>query len=293
MRYLVTLCETNSFSKTAELHYISTSSCSRKIRSLEDEMGCMLFVRDSHGVTPTPAGMEMRDVARRMISMIDHLDRSKLEMQDGTYGQISLALDALDSGKVIEPYLKHFLNEYPQIKLAFHSATITNIETGLLNHTYDAGILIRPKGYEYPHFDYVVLKTMAIRAYVHKDHPLAERGAVTLEELVDWEIVLFDRNRSPAIYDHIIKVLYNTISLTWIHTVDRVGLMQTMCAVNQCVGICFSAEMGADGERFKELQICGVSDEFEYVLAVKKGLRKAPVQQLCRMLAKRGKPLQI
>ncbi len=292
LRYLVTLCDTRSFSKTAELHYISTSACSRKIRNLEEELGCELFLRNSHSVTPTAAGMEMRDVARRMIQMVGHLDKNSLRGEEGTCGQIGVALDFLDCGTEIEADLKEFLRQHPQIELVFKSATMTQIETGLLDHTYDAGLLIRPAGYEHQHFKCVQLKKMGVIACVHKDHPLANRNSIALDDLLDWEIILFDRNRSPYIYDHIIRELYRKISLTWIRTVDTVNLMQTMCSVNRCVGICFPNEIRADKEKFRTLPICGVSDAFEYVFAIKKGLSNACVQQLYEMLEKNRGSLQ-
>lgn len=284
LRYLVTLCETRSFSKTAELHYISTSTCSRKIRNLEEETGYTFFIRDSHTVTPTPAGLEMRDIAKRMLSMINHLDKSDLERMDGTYGQIRLAMDPWDRGTAIEPYLAAFLQQNPRSELVFKSATMAQIETGLLNHTFDAGLLIRPKGCADRRLDYAVIKAMGLVAWVHKDHPLACRSSVMLNDLVNCRIALFDRNRSPLIYDHIIAQMNRRISLTWICHVDHANHMLMMCCVNKYVGICSPIEVDADRKDFKVLPICDEPDAFEYVIAIKKGLRNEHVRSLCRMI---------
>jgi DNA-binding transcriptional LysR family regulator len=47
MKYFVTLCKTKSFTKTAELLYITQPAISRQIYALEEEIGTRLIIRDS------------------------------------------------------------------------------------------------------------------------------------------------------------------------------------------------------------------------------------------------------
>lgn len=57
--YLV-LAETLSFSRTAELTYITQPALSRHIAAIEEEMGGTLFDRTTHSVALTPAGEAVR-----------------------------------------------------------------------------------------------------------------------------------------------------------------------------------------------------------------------------------------
>ena len=45
-----------SFTKAAEDCHVAQATISRQITMLEEELGCKLFDRDSHGVQPTSAG---------------------------------------------------------------------------------------------------------------------------------------------------------------------------------------------------------------------------------------------
>lgn len=65
--------ERGSLSRTAAALYISHSTVSRAIASLEREVGAELFFRDSRGVSLTPAGELMLDGAVRILNMEEQL----------------------------------------------------------------------------------------------------------------------------------------------------------------------------------------------------------------------------
>lgn len=57
IRYFLVLAEELHFWKTAEKVYVSQSSLSRQIQSLEEELGVTLFERDKRNVKLTDAGV--------------------------------------------------------------------------------------------------------------------------------------------------------------------------------------------------------------------------------------------
>lgn len=66
----LSLAETHSFSRSAELRGVTQSAFSRRIRALEDWLGAPLVNRDSVPVTLTPEGRLFRETAEEAVRMI-------------------------------------------------------------------------------------------------------------------------------------------------------------------------------------------------------------------------------
>lgn len=96
IRYFLTLADTLSYTKAAQQLYISQSMLSRHIKSLESELGVVLFSRNTHGVALTPAGVFMANGLRSINSEYTFLlDQAK----NTTYGvKESLRIGVLVSG---------------------------------------------------------------------------------------------------------------------------------------------------------------------------------------------------
>jgi DNA-binding transcriptional LysR family regulator len=92
----LSLAETHSFSRSAELRSVTQSAFSRRIRALEEWLGTDLLCRNNYPVTLTPEGVAFRETAEEAVRMIQ---ASRAEFRDQTRsrgGEISfLALHSL------------------------------------------------------------------------------------------------------------------------------------------------------------------------------------------------------
>ena len=88
LRYLksfVTLARLLNFSEAAREMCVTQSTFSQTIKQLEDELGSLLFFRNSHEVALTEAGMELLPFAEKTIQMAEQtqtIEKAK-EYQDG------------------------------------------------------------------------------------------------------------------------------------------------------------------------------------------------------------------
>lgn len=92
----LTLAETRSFSRSAEMRGVTQSAFSRRIRALEEWLGTGLLSRDSYPVTLTPEGVLFRETAEEVVRMI-HARRAEFrDHSRNRGGEISfLALHSL------------------------------------------------------------------------------------------------------------------------------------------------------------------------------------------------------
>lgn len=73
LRVFLTLADTKSFTRAAERLFVSHSTVSRCLSSLEDELGARLVERDNRVLGLTPAGERLRERAQELLRLADEM----------------------------------------------------------------------------------------------------------------------------------------------------------------------------------------------------------------------------
>lgn len=73
LRAVVVIAEEGALVRAARRLHISQPPLTRKLRALEDELGVALFERAARGMTPTPAGTQLLEDARAILTAVDRI----------------------------------------------------------------------------------------------------------------------------------------------------------------------------------------------------------------------------
>ena len=71
LRYIITISETGSLNKAADLLYVSQPSLTSSVKELEKELGITIFNRSGRGVTLTNDGAEFLLYAKQIYSQYE------------------------------------------------------------------------------------------------------------------------------------------------------------------------------------------------------------------------------
>ncbi len=191
-RYFAAVAQNMSFSKAADLLFISQSALSKAIRSLETELKTDLFIRSGKKLALTRSGEVLLPYA---IEMVQHFDRSCQQVMH----QLGLSNEKLVIG--IPPtagfiffhlVIQRFREAYPDTELVIEEGASKSVVKQLMAMQQDLGVVIEPclndRLIKYP-----VVQSEAV-AVVPKTHPLANRGTIDLAELKDEQFFTISEN---------------------------------------------------------------------------------------------------
>lgn len=146
LKALVTVVETGSVTRAAEVLRLVQPAVTRQIRSLENELGVPLFERTRHGMQPTPAGLSLTDRARRALGELDRA-RAELAVAPGTVtGIVSVGLLDSTDELLSESLAATILREYPGIELRMIVAYSGHLQQWLDDGDLDLSLLYNLPG---------------------------------------------------------------------------------------------------------------------------------------------------
>lgn len=175
----------------AELH-IAQPALSKQISQLEQELGVALFDRVGRNVRLTEAGEALLPHARAVMAQVEAARAEMAERIGLSRGRATVGTPPTVGTQLLPPVLAAFNRRYPGIELRLHEAGVQTLldllETGLT----DVAVVTLPVDDE--HLTVVPLFTEEMVVAVWKEHPLADREAVSIDEFADAPWVLSPEN---------------------------------------------------------------------------------------------------
>ncbi len=185
----IALADYRNFTKAAERNFISQSSLSRSVASLESSLGVKLLERNTRYVTLTEAGEYLRDEGSRILDELYLLEIRLKDMSEGKIGHLS----ALVSDFIYTPFsdLCHqFTEQYPRVDIELETDKSWVVPDRIDMREADIGLTFAN---ELGNADlgFHKLASSPICVLVPPFHPLAERDSISIRELDDSEMLYF------------------------------------------------------------------------------------------------------
>ena len=119
---VVTVAEVGSITGAARLLHLVQPSVTRQVRMLEDELGVALFDRTATGMSPTPAGRQLVERARRVLQEVERARAELRPATDGLTGIVTVGLLESVVEIVAEPLVRAVAERHPGIELRLLTA---------------------------------------------------------------------------------------------------------------------------------------------------------------------------
>jgi len=188
LEVFLAVAETGSFSRAAEATFITQSTVSQHISSLEAEFDLKLLDRTGKGAYPTEGGRILLEQARQIVSKARGVPSVMKRFKGLEEAVLKMGASNIPGNYVIPAALSSFLERYPgvtcTILLGDSWETLDRlkneqIEVGIIGTFFDEkGIDFKPVGR-----DKIVL-------IVKRNHPWAERKSIRPKELLSERYII-------------------------------------------------------------------------------------------------------
>ena len=190
LRECVHLASTLSFTKTAKHYYITQPVLSKHISNIEKEVGFKLFTRGKNGVHLTSVGRSfVTDLSDVLDSYDDALERASF-LASGKNSTINMAYLFGASIRILPGALKEFRRKHPHTEVKYSSVEIDVVPNLFDSNKIDFAITSDLNKFDDERFNWINLYQDSLCLVAPKNHILAKKEIIEIEDLIGQEIVL-------------------------------------------------------------------------------------------------------
>jgi LysR family hydrogen peroxide-inducible transcriptional activator len=190
LRYAVAVADERHFGRAAAACHVSQPSLSAQVRELESRLGTPLFERGPRGVLLTPAGEELVERARRVLTEVDDLMVAADRVGDPLAGPFHLGVIPTVAPYLVPAFVTRLRRDLPGVELHLRELQTERLIEALVAGRIDAGVLALPV--DHAGIEAAELYTEPFLLAAPEGHRLATRGSCGPEDLATEPLVLLE-----------------------------------------------------------------------------------------------------
>lgn len=176
-----TVVELKSFSRAAEVLFLSQPTVTSHIMALEKRLGVKLLDRTTRKVKPTPAGELLYKHAKALLAEHEAMLQELSQFQGGLTGRLVFGASTIPAHYLLPPLMAKFRKQFPQTRLLMRVSSSSQILEGVINGELEMGVV--GMTLDAPNLRFVPLWSDEIVLIVHPEHEWAKRSFVPISEL--------------------------------------------------------------------------------------------------------------
>jgi DNA-binding transcriptional LysR family regulator len=236
LRILKAVATEKSFTKAAEILYISQPSLSKQIKTLEKNLDILLINRENNKISLTENGKVFLQYSERILALCEESCRALIDLKNGDRGNLTVGASQTIGTYLMPRFLALFAQNYPQINLKVQVNSTRIIAKNVLNREVDIAVV----GGEIP---YELRKKLQVEDFVEdelsliipKSHPFAKKKIINKDDLYHLNFITLNSNstirrfidnvlRQNDIETKQLKIIMQLNSIEGIKTAVSLGL---------------------------------------------------------------------
>jgi DNA-binding transcriptional LysR family regulator len=197
LRIIKALASEHSFTRAAEILFISQPSLSKQLKALENRLGVLLINRTNSKISLTDAGKLFLQYSERILALCEESCRALNDLQQGERGNLTVGASQTIGTYLMPRVLALFAQSYPQISLKVQVDTTRIIAKNVVDTIVDIAVV----GGDVPEN---LKKNLEIESFVEdelsliipKSHPFAKKSKkiINKEDLYHLNFITLNPN---------------------------------------------------------------------------------------------------
>lgn len=181
LKYFIGVVQQKSFTKAAEYFFVSESTISKSVRSLEKEYNVQLIDRHSKNIRLTPEGRVFYQSATKIMQNYTNETLKLHNALKNTRGSLRVGIPPVTITACFSSILYQYRHKYPDIHLEIMEVGANTAHQLVEDGRLDIGVIIRP--FEDKNYVTIPVLTSEVILLVPSTHPLACMPSVTFSQL--------------------------------------------------------------------------------------------------------------
>jgi len=204
LKYFCVLAEELHFRRAAGRLAISQPPLSASIKSLEEELGVQLLLRNSKSVQLTTAGAAFLVEAQEILARVARVGDVARDADAGARGRLDIGVASSLLYREVPEILAKFRRETPAVDLFLHELStaeqLDKVAGGRLHAAFVHGSTPPAQ------LESLALRSDSFVLCLPELHPLARNSAIDLRELSEEKFVMFAREDAPSNHDNVTAI---------------------------------------------------------------------------------------
>jgi LysR family transcriptional regulator, transcriptional activator of the cysJI operon len=188
------LAETLSFSRAAELNFVTQSAVSQQVRGLEERFQHRLLerVRGRGDVRLTTYGQVFYEECKKVVLAFGGLGERMRSLESTVSGTVQVATVYSIGLHELPQVVRRFMALYPAARIDLEYSRTTRIVRDVLEGSVELGLLAYPEPRR--GLNIIPLQGDRLVLICQPDHPFASRAKLKATDLRNQDFVLFERD---------------------------------------------------------------------------------------------------
>jgi DNA-binding transcriptional LysR family regulator len=143
LRYFVEVVRQQSFTVAAEQMFVTQPTISKMVKSLEDEIGSPLLLRDGRQMVLTDAGRIVYQRGQDVLAAYAQLQAELNDLDKLGRGELTIGIPPM-GGSLFTPAIAAFRQRYPKVELKLFEQGSKTIEAALISGELELGGVLQP-----------------------------------------------------------------------------------------------------------------------------------------------------
>jgi len=234
LRIFCDLAELQSFSKTADKHFLSQSAVSQQLAQLELTHKCQLINRKKRPIELTKAGQLLYQAAIDMLERYEQLRSELNALKSSSGSRINVAAIYSIGMHTLPGYVKKFMINYPNVNVHIEYFSADKIYELILAGDVDIGLVAVPKRDK--RLDVYDFEDEPLVLACSPAHALSRESQVDIHQLEFEQFIGFEKDTPTRIWIDNIFGRYNIV-VRPVMEFDNVETIKRAVEINSGISI--------------------------------------------------------
>lgn len=183
LQVFYTVAKQLSFTKAAELLFMTQPAVTFQVKQLEEHLNTRLFERTHGKISLTPAGELAMHYAERILDINTEMEARMAELTGQMTGPLMIGASTTIAEYMLPRILGAFKAKHPQVQARLTVANSETIENKVNDHTLDVGLIEAPS--HHPNLTTHVCCDDELLLICAPDHPYAKLDKIAPRQLAE------------------------------------------------------------------------------------------------------------